>query len=126
MSNELIIKKCNSCGAIVKAIKDCNCPNCGIVCCGEPMKALVSNSVDAAVEKHVPVYEVKEDRIYVTVNHVMEEEHYIEWISIVSDGRECITYLKPGMEAKTHFKYIPGSTIYAYCNKHELWKTEVK
>lgn len=126
MSNELIIKKCNSCGAIVKAIKDCNCPNCGIVCCGEPMKVLVSNSVDAAVEKHVPVYEVKEDRIYVTVNHVMEEEHYIEWISIVSDGRECITYLKPGMEAKTHFKYIPGSTIYAYCNKHELWKTEVK
>lgn len=126
MSNELIIKKCNSCGAIVKAIKDCNCPNCGIVCCGEPMKVLVSNSVDAAVEKHVPVYDVKEDRIYVTVNHVMEEEHYIEWISIVSDGRECITYLKPGMEAKTHFKYIPGSTIYAYCNKHELWKTEVK
>lgn len=126
MSNELIIKKCNSCGAIVKAIKDCNCSNCGIVCCSEPMKIITPNSVDAAVEKHVPVYEIKEDRIYVTVNHVMEEEHYIEWISIVSDGRECITYLKPGMEAKTHFKYIPGSTIYAYCNKHELWKTEVK
>lgn len=126
MSNELIIKKCNSCGAVVKAIKDCNCPSCGIVCCNEPMKVLVPNSVDAAVEKHVPVYEIKEDRIYVTVNHVMEEEHYIEWISIVSDGRECITYFKPGMEAKTHFKYIPGSTIYAYCNKHELWKTEVK
>ncbi len=126
MSNELIIKKCNSCGAIVKAIKDCNFSNCGIVCCSEPMKIITPNSVDAAVEKHVPVYEIKEDRIYVTVNHVMEEEHYIEWISIVSDGRECITYLKPGMEAKTHFKYIPGSTIYAYCNKHELWKTEVK
>ncbi len=126
MSNELIIKRCNSCGAIVKAIKDCKCSNCGIVCCSEPMRILTPNSVDAAVEKHVPVYEIKEDRIYVTVNHVMEEEHYIEWISIVSEGRECITYLKPGMEAKTHFKYIPGSTIYAYCNKHELWKTEVK
>lgn len=126
MNKELIIKKCNSCGAIIKAINDCNCPSCGIVCCSEPMKVLTPNSVDAAVEKHVPVYEIKEDRIYVTVNHVMEEEHYIEWISIVSDGRECITYLKPGMEAKTHFKYIPGSTIYAYCNKHELWKTEVK
>lgn len=126
MNNELIIKKCNSCGAVVKVINDCNCPNCGIVCCGEQMKVVTPNSVDAAVEKHVPVYEVKEDRIYVTVNHVMEEEHYIEWISIVSEGRECITYLKPGIEAKTHFKYIPGSTLYAYCNKHELWKTEVK
>lgn len=126
MSEGLIVKKCNSCGATMRVIKDCNCSNCGIVCCGESMKVLTPNSVDAAVEKHVPVYEIKEDRIYVTVNHVMEEEHYIEWISIVSDGRECITYLKPGMEAKTHFKYIPGSTIYAYCNKHELWKTEVK
>ena len=126
MNNELIIKKCNSCGAIVRVIKDCNCSNCGIVCCNEPMKVVTSNSVDAAVEKHVPTYEVKEDRIYVTVNHVMEDEHYIEWISIVSEGRECVTYLKPGMEAKTHFKYTPGATIYAYCNKHGLWGIDVE
>ena len=52
MSNELIIKKCNSCGATIKVIKDCNCPNCGIVCCDEPMKVITPNSVDAAVEKH--------------------------------------------------------------------------
>lgn len=123
---ELLIKKCKKCGATVKVIKDCNCNGCGIVCCGEPMNAIVANSVDAAVEKHIPTYEVKDNKIFVTVNHVMEEEHYIEWISIVSEGRECITYLKPGMEAKTHFKYIPGSTIYAYCNKHELWKKDVE
>lgn len=123
---ELLIKKCKKCGATVKVIKDCNCNGCGIVCCGEPMNTIVANSVDAAVEKHIPTYEVKDNKIFVTVNHVMEEEHYIEWISIVSEGRECITYLKPGMEAKTHFKYIPGSTIYAYCNKHELWKKEVE
>ncbi len=126
MSNELIVKKCKSCGATVRVIKDCNCKGCGIVCCGESMEVVKPNSVDAAVEKHVPTYEIKDDKIYVTVNHVMEEEHYIEWISIVSDGRECTTYLKPGMEAKTHFKYIPGSTIYAYCNKHELWKKDVE
>ena len=38
---------------------DCKC-KCGIECCGEEMKKLVPNSVDAAVEKHVPVYEVKD------------------------------------------------------------------
>lgn len=126
MNNELVIKKCNSCGATVKVMKDCNCSGCGIVCCGEQMKVLTPNTVDAAAEKHLPNYEVKDGKIYVTVNHVMEEEHYIEWISIVFDGKECITYLKPGMEAKAHCKYVPGSKIYAYCNKHELWMTEVK
>ena len=51
MKNELIIKKCKSCGAMVKVLKDCTCENCGIKCCGEEMEILVPNSVDAAVEK---------------------------------------------------------------------------
>ena len=126
MSKELIIKKCGKCGAMVRVIEDCNCDNCGIKCCGEEMKKLVPNSVDAAVEKHVPAYEVKDGKIFVKVNHVMEEEHYIEWISIVYENREVTTYFKPGKEATMHCKYVPGSTIYAYCNKHGLWKTDVK
>ena len=77
MKNELLIKKCASCGALVKVIEDCTCENCGIKCCGEEMKLLVPNSVDAAVEKHVPNYEKVEDEIFVTVNHVMEKEHFL-------------------------------------------------
>lgn len=126
MSKELVIKRCEKCGATVKVIEDCNCSGCGIVCCGETMKELVPNSVDAAVEKHVPNYTVEGDKIIAYVNHVMEDEHYIEWISIVSDQKECIKYLNPGDEAKATFKYVPGSTIYAYCNKHGLWKNDVK
>lgn len=126
MSKELIIKKCEKCGAMVRVIEDCHCDNCGIKCCGEEMKKLVPNSVDAAVEKHVPTYEVKDGKIFVKVNHVMEEDHYIEWISIVFEDKECITYLEPGKDAVAHCKYIPGSTIYAYCNKHGLWKIDVE
>ena len=125
MSKEVIIKKCSKCGAIVKILDDCKC-KCGIECCGEEMKTLVPNSVDAAVEKHVPTYEVKDGKIIVKVNHVMEEDHYIEWISIVFDGKEVITYFKPGDEPIAHCKYVPGSTIYAYCNKHSLWKKDVE
>ena len=76
MKNELIVKKCNHCGALVKVIKDCNCNGCGIVCCDEPMQVMVPNSVDAAVEKHIPTYEVSGDEIIVKVNHVMDKEHY--------------------------------------------------
>ena len=56
----------------------------------------------------------------------MEEDHYIEWISMVSDEKECTVYLKSSENAEATFHYIPGSTLYAYCNKHSLWKKEVE
>lgn len=126
MKNELVIKKCKSCGAIIKVIDDCNCKECGIVCCGEKMETLVPNSVDAAFEKHVPTYEVVEDEIYVKVNHVMEKEHFIEWIALVADDKEYCIKLYPEQNAECRFPYIKGAILYAYCNKHGLWKTEVK
>ena len=124
MSRECKIKKCLKCGAIVKVLEDCNCA-CGIECCGEEMKELIPNSVDAAIEKHVPTYEIKGDKIIVKVNHVMEEDHYIEWISVVSDNEEITKYFKPGDEPVVTTEYKQGLVLYAYCNKHGLWKKEV-
>ena len=126
MSKELKIKKCLKCGAMVKVIEDCTCDNCGIRCCSEQMSSLVPNSVDAAIEKHVPVYEINDGIITARVNHVMEEDHYIEWILIASENEEIIHYFKPGEEPVFTANYIPGSTIYAYCNKHSLWKKDVE
>ena len=126
MKNELVIKKCKSCGAMVKVLKDCTCENCGIKCCGEEMEILVPNSVEASLEKHIPTYEKVEDEIFVKVNHPMEKEHYIEWVTLVKDNKEYTVNLYPEQNAECRFKYIPGSTIYAYCNKHGLWKAEVE
>lgn len=126
MKNELVIKKCNKCGAIVKVIEDCNCEGCRIVCCGEPMQVMVPNSVDAAVEKHVPTYEVVDNELVVKVNHVMEKEHFIEWIALVKENKEYTVKLYPEQEAEARFPYIKGATLYAYCNKHGLWKAEVE
>ena len=123
MSKNFIVKKCKNCGEVVKVMGE---NDFEIQCCGEKMVSLVPNSVDAAVEKHVPTYEVEGEKIKVKVNHVMEDEHYIEWIALVSDGKECIKYFKPGQIAESHFKYIPGSTLLAYCNKHALWKKDVE
>ena len=127
MSKEFKIKKCTKCGALVKVLEDCTCENCGIKCCGEQMKELVPNSVDAAFEKHVPTYEISDGKLVIKVNHVMEEDHFIEWISIVCDDKEITKYFNPGEEAiLTHCKYKPGTIIYSYCNKHGLWKIEVE
>lgn len=120
---EFIIKRCSKCGATVKVLSN---KDSKITCCGEEMKTLIPNSVDAAAEKHVPTYEVKDGKIYVTVNHVMEEDHFIEWINIAFGNKDVTTYLEPGKNATAHCKYVPGSTVYAYCNKHGLWKIDVE
>ena len=126
MKRELVIKKCLKCGALVDVINDCKCDDCGIKCCGEQMVELVPNSSDAVFEKHVPTFERVEDEIFVKVNHVMEKEHFIEWIAMVTDTRVCKVTLYPEQNAECRFKYIPGSKLYAYCNKHGLWVKEVE
>ena len=98
-------------------------------CCGKKLELLKANSTDAATEKHVPVYEKVEDEICVKVGsteHPMEKDHYIMWIAQVSDNTTTRIRLYPEQATTVRFKYIPNSTIYAYCNKHGLWKTEVK
>jgi len=93
------------------------------------MELMNANSTDASQEKHVPVCEKLEDEIVVkvgTVEHPMEKEHYIMWIAQVSDNQTTRIRLFPEQAAEVRFKYIPKSIIYAYCNKHGLWKNIVE
>ena len=126
MKKQFKLKKCTKCGATVEVLKDCTCDNCGIKCCGQEMIELVSNSVDASFEKHVPTYEVVGNYVVATVSHVMEEDHYIEYIALDSDTINAKKYFKPGEVAKAVFPYVKGSVLYAYCNKHGVWSAEVK
>lgn len=121
---ELLIKKCSSCGSTIKVFKDCHCGGCGVVCCGKSMEVIVANSVDAAFEKHIPTYEIKDGKLEVKVNHVMDSDHYIEWICLVTDNSEEYIYLNPGEDAIATFNNTTG-TLYSYCNQHGLWKNEI-
>jgi superoxide reductase len=117
---------CPICGNVIELIQDSGVP---VVCCGKKMELMQANTSDAALEKHVPIYEFVEDEIVVRVGeieHPMQKDHYIMWIALVSDNRISRVTLYPEQETLTRFKYAPNSTIYAYCNKHGLWKTEVK
>ena len=122
MRNKICINKCLKCGNIVKVFNE----NVKIKCCDSQMEILKTNSTDASKEKHIPEYKIVEDEIFVTVNHPMDKEHFIEWIALVYENREYIIHLYPEQNAECRFKYIPGSTIYAYCNKHGLWEKSVK
>ena len=120
------LKRCNKCRALLKVFKERNYDNCGITCCGEILENIKPKSVDASFEKHVPEYQIDGENINVRVNHVMDEDHYIEWISYVYDKNEQIVYFAPGDEPIATFKYVKGATIYSYCNKHSLWVKEVE
>lgn len=123
MNKELVVKKCLKCGELVIELKH---RSQNVICCGEPMVTLVPNSVDASFEKHVPTYEVEGNMLKVKVNHVMEEDHYIEWILVANEEQMLMKKLHPGEKAEFECENIENAVIYAFCNKHDLWKTEVK
>ena len=123
---ELQLKKCLKCGAIVKIINDCQCQDCSIICCHEKMKEIKANTTDAAIEKHKPNYAVVDDQIEVTVNHVMDDDHYIEWVCLLTDDREEYVYFTSQDKPKANFAKVKTGIIYSYCNKHGLWKEEIK
>jgi len=125
MAKKLEIYKCEVCGNIVEVLHG----GAGqLVCCGQPMKLYEENTVDAAVEKHVPVIEKTDDGIKVTVGataHPMTEEHHIEWIELLADGKAYRQFLKPGDAPEAVFPVTAEKvTAREYCNLHGLWKGE--
>lgn len=123
------VYKCELCGNIVTAIH----PGGGdLVCCGQPMKQMTENTVDAAKEKHVPVIEKTEKGYKVKVGsvaHPMEEKHYIEWIELKVGGTIYVKPLAPGQAPEAEFCVCSCATgpviAREYCNLHGLWKAEI-
>jgi superoxide reductase len=124
MTEKLQIYKCEVCGNIVEVI---HTGNGELVCCGQSMKLFEENSVDAATEKHVPVFESTSGGVKVKVgevSHPMEEKHYIEWVEVIDkEGKVYRQFLKPGDAPEASFDISDkGLTVREYCNLHGLWK----
>ncbi|HPY97371.1 MAG TPA: desulfoferrodoxin [Candidatus Cloacimonadota bacterium] len=100
-----------------------------LVCCGEPMILLKSNTEDAANEKHVPVVEAIENGIRVTVGsveHPMVTEHFIEFIEVLTKDGVYRKELKPGMKPVAEFciKLEDVIEVREFCNLHMLWSNK--
>lgn len=122
---EMKFYRCEVCGQIVAIVKETGSP---FVCCGQKMKEIIPGTTEASLEKHIPVYEVKDNKVYVTVGevaHPMLPEHYIEWVSLQTKYGNQRKALKPGDEPKVCFSICKDDeveAVYAYCNIHSLWK----
>ena len=118
---------CPDCGALVETIYDA-----GVIpsCCGMKMDELRPNTVEASGEKHIPAVTVEGDVITVnvgSVNHPMETVHFIEWVYLKTEQGSQRKHMKPGQAPKVtfHLSNDKPVAVYAYCNLHGLWKTDL-
>lgn len=125
---EIRFYKCEHCGNIVGLIHNAGVP---MMCCGQKMTELIPNTVEASVEKHLPVVSLDGDKVNVKIGsaaHPMLEEHHIVWVYLQTDRggqRKC---LEIGGEPEVNFALIDEKplSVYAYCNLHGLWRTDIE
>ena len=109
------------------------CPICGNViqstgeavvsCCGITLPMLEAESPD---DDHALSVEKVEDEYYVTVAHEMSKIHHISFIAAVqNDGCE-IRKLYPEGSAEARFKIRGTKNLYYYCNRHGLFKMNLR
>jgi superoxide reductase len=123
LAKRMDVYKCDACGNIVEVLEG---GEGELACCGEPMKRMTENTVDAAKEKHVPVIEIVDGGIKIKVGevpHPMEKKHYIQWIELIADGGTYRHFLEPNDKPEAFFPVKANQlTAREYCNLHGLWK----
>ena len=101
-----------------------------MMCCGQKMTKLEPGTVEASHEKHIPVVTVENGIVTVvigSVEHPMVEEHSILWVYLQTDRggqRKCLEVGKAPVVRFALADEKPVS-VYAYCNLHGLWKTDL-
>ena len=119
---------CEHCGNVIEMVNESGVP---VVCCGKKMTKLEPGTVEASHEKHIPVVTVDGDTVKVVVGsalHPMAQEHSILWVQLKTDKGGYRKTLSPGEAPEVIFTLNNEKpiSVYAYCNLHGLWKTEIQ
>lgn len=129
---------CPVCGGMVEVLNEGAVPSC----CGSPMRLLVENDTDGAHEKHVPVVERIGGGFRVrvgSVDHPMAENHYIQWVELLTPLCVMRRELRPRDKPEAVFlldrttacgRAVESGDIgmrnvvaREYCNLHGLWRS---
>ena len=97
MTQRLKLFRCEVCKNLVEVVIE---GDGTLVCCGEDMKELTPSNKDEMKEKHAPVVENYGTSHVIKVGmqpHPMSEEHYIQFIEIISKDKRYVKrkYLYP-------------------------------
>lgn len=118
---------CEHCGNLIGMIHDAGVP---MMCCGQKMTKIVPGTVDASKEKHIPVVSVEDNTVKVvvgSVEHPMQAEHHIAWVYLQTDkgGQRKNLAIDSAPEVVFALADEKPVAVYAYCNLHGLWKTDI-
>lgn len=119
--------RCAHCGNMVGLIDDNGVP---LVCCGDEMEELIPNTTEASTEKHLPAVTVSGNSISVqigSVPHPMEDAHHIAFVYVETEcgGQRKLLKVNAAPSAAFSFTDDKPVAVYAYCNLHGLWKTDI-
>ncbi|MCK5580461.1 MAG: desulfoferrodoxin [Candidatus Omnitrophica bacterium] len=117
--------RCEVCGNVVEVVNE---GQPSLVCCNQPMVKLEPKTEDAGGEKHVPVVEEADCCIKVkvgSVEHPMEEKHYIKCIEVLTQDKVMRAELSPGQKPEAEFCVKKSDVIEVreFCTIHGLWKS---
>ena len=117
----------------MKKIQFYVCPVCGNVitavgqgsfsCCGITLPEQEPESCD---ENHQIILETVDNEYHVTMDHPMNKGHYISFIAYVTSGSVEVVKLYPEQDISVRFKKKGTGILYAYCNRHGMYRLPVK
>ena len=122
MTNKLEIYKCEICGNVIEITHE------GIgtlVCCNQEMKLLSEHepSMDDAHYAHIEKESEIQKRVF--FHHPMTNEHYIEYIEIISNDKKYIKrkflYIDDNPEISFKCDCREGFYVRLYCNLDGVW-----
>ncbi|NBH82730.1 helix-turn-helix domain-containing protein [bacterium C-53] len=108
------------------------CPICGNIitavghgtfsCCGITLPEIEAEKNDG---DHYICMETVDNEHSITINHPMEKGHYISFIAYVTSDALDLVKLYPEQGISVRFRKKGHGLIYAYCNKHGMFKIMV-
>lgn len=109
---------CPVCGNVITAVGQGSFSCCGIT--------LLEQEPETCDENHQIILETVDNEYHVTMDHPMDKGHYISFIAYVTSGSVEVVKLYPEQDISVRFKKKGTGILYAYCNRHGMYRMLVK
>lgn len=104
---------CSECGNVITSTEDT-----GVSCCGKKLTELEMKKAD---DDHKLDVEIIENEYYITSEHEMKKEHYIDFVALVSGDTLILKKQYPEWDLQSRIPKIAHGKLIWHCNKHDLF-----
>ncbi|MDO5559016.1 MAG: helix-turn-helix domain-containing protein [Oscillospiraceae bacterium] len=116
--NKIKFYICPGCKNIITATSDAE-----ISCCSRKLTASDAKQAD---EKHKLNIDTIEDDFYITFDHEMKKDHYLNFFAYVSYDKMLLVKLYPEQGSEIRFPKLYGGKLYYGCSEHGLFVQDCK